>query len=83
MNIFFPSAPVCPFNCCNFQLKLILDKRQIGLIEVAPSNMSHIEDFLANTVATPAMAHRRGDITSAWDCYTAGGRSAKQYRYPH
>ena len=52
------------------------------MIEVAPSNMSHIEDFLANTVATPAMAHRRGDITSAWDCYTAGGRSAKQYRYP-
>ena len=51
------------------------------MIEVAPSNMSHIEDFLANTVATPAMAHRRGDITSAWDCYTAGGRSAKQYRY--
>ena len=45
--------------------------------------MSHIEDFLANTVATPAMAHRRGDITSAWDCYTAGGRSAKQYRYLH
>jgi len=41
--------------------------------------MSHIEDFLVNAT-TPQAPHRRGDITSAWDCYTAGGRSAKLYR---
>lgn len=41
--------------------------------------MSHIEDFLVNA-NTPNLPHKRGDITSAWDCYTAGGRSAKLYR---
>ena len=41
--------------------------------------MSHAEDFLVNA-ATPNAPHKRGDITSAWDCYTAGGRSAKVYR---
>jgi len=41
--------------------------------------MSHIEEFL-EAVATPTAAHRRGDITSVWDCYNAASKSAKIYR---
>lgn len=40
--------------------------------------MSHIDEFLGN-VGTPVTA-RKGDITSAWDCYGGASKSAKLYR---
>ena len=39
--------------------------------------MSHIDDFLDNT---PGATHKKGDITSVWDCYNAASKSAKIYR---
>jgi len=38
--------------------------------------MSHISDFLER--ATPAT--RKGDITSAWECYTVTGKSGRVYK---
>ena len=40
--------------------------------------MSHLSEFRGQMAQTPGP--RKGDINSAWDCYTTASKTAKAYK---